>query len=417
MLQRSIMNLIVITSSFPRNKDDYKARWILELGQEFVKEGFIPSILCPHVAGSKIYEVIDGIEVYRFRYAPERYESLGYGNFLPHEKSSSRIGILLQYFFNSILIFSMLFFMFLNLHKLRRKKKAERIFSNWAFPAGFVSAVYRQLSGIPSVLKVYGTDLVFLKRFKLKLLTKYILDKHDAIIAISDYTKDCALSFGVDPDRISVFPVGSNYPIRHSSIELDELKRKLSLSGRPIIFTVHRLIPLKGTSYLIKAMSKIVSVHPDALLVIGGEGPERSMLESLTSSNHLEHNVLFTGLVPNEDLPLLYETCDVYVIPSITDKWGNAEGLGMPALEAMSYGKPVVGFDSGGPGLTITDGSNGFKVPEKEWEAMADKIILLLTDPVLRKKIGENGKSMFDEYRWDRVAHLYTEVLHNAVQR
>jgi glycosyltransferase involved in cell wall biosynthesis len=411
------MNLIIITSSFPRDKDDYKARWILELGLEFVKEGLLPSILCPHVAGSKTYEVIDGIEVYRFRYAPERYESLGYGNFLPHEKSSSAIGVLLQYFINSLLMISLLFFMFLSLHKLRRKKKAELIFSNWAFPAGFVSAVYRQISGIPSVLKVYGTDLVFLKRFRLKSLAKYIIDNHDAIIAISEYTKDCALGFGVDPGRVSVFPVGSNYPIKHSSTALDDFKRKRCLSGRPIIFTVHRLIPLKGTSFLIKAMSKIVSVHPDALLVIGGEGPERNMLESLIISHHLGHNVLFAGLVPNEDLPLLYEACDLYVIPSITDKWGNAEGLGMPALEAMSYGKPVVGFDSGGPGLTITDGLNGFKVPEKDWEAMADKIILLLADPVLRNKIGENGKSMFDDYRWDKVAHLYTEVLYNAVQR
>lgn len=411
------MNIIVTTSSFPRDKDDYKARWILELGQEFLKEGLIPSILCPHVAGSKAYEVIDGIEVYRFRYAPERYESLGYGNFLPHEKYSSRIGVLIQYCFNSILIASMLFFMFLSLSRLRKKKNAELIFSNWAFPAGLVSAVYRQISGVPSVLKVYGTDLVFLKRFKLGSLAKYILNKHDSVIAISDYTKDYALSFGADPDKISVFPVGSNYPIIHSPVSLDNFKRKLCLSGRPVVFTVHRLIPLKGTSFLIKAMSKIVSVHPDALLVIGGEGPERNMLESLTISNHLEHNVLFTGLVPNEELPIFYEACDVYVIPSITDKWGNAEGLGMPALEAMSYGKPVVGFDSGGPGLTITNGLNGFKVPEKDWEAMADKIILLLSDPVLRNKIGVTGKSIFnDEYRWNKVGQRYAEVLNNAVK-
>lgn len=416
MLQRSSMNIIVLTSSFPRNKDDYKARWILELGQEFVKDGLLPSILCPHVKGSKTYETIDGIEVYRFRYAPERYESLGYGNFLPHEKSRSTIGVLLQYLLNSLLMLSLLFFMFLNLHKLTKKKKAKLIFSNWAFPAGFVSAVYRQISGIPSVLKVYGTDLVFLKRFRLRPLAKYILDEHDAIIAISEYTKACALTFDVDPERVSVFPVGSNYPIKYCSTFQEDFERKWCLSDRPTIFTVHRLIPLKGTSFLIKAMSKIASVHPDALLVIGGEGPERSMLESLVKSYHLEHNVLFTGLLPNEDLPLLYEACDVYVIPSITDKWGNAEGLGMPALEAMSYGKPVVGFDSGGPGLTITDGSNGFKVPEKDWEAMADRIILLLSDPVLRTKIGDNGRSMFDEYRWDKVSHLYTEVLYSAVK-
>ncbi|MGB3907572.1 MAG: glycosyltransferase [Methanomethylovorans sp.] len=410
------MNIIILTSSFPRNKDDYKARWILELGQELMKDGLIPSILCPHVKGSKAYETIDGIEIYRFRYAPERYESLGYGNFLPHERSCSVIGVLLQYLINSLLMISFLFFMFLNLHKLTKKKKAKLIFSNWAFPAGLVSAIYRQISGIPSVLKVYGTDLVFLKRFRLRPLAKYILNKHDVTVAISEYTKACALAFDVDPDRVSVLPVGSNYPIKYCPALLEDLKQKWCLSDRPTIFTVHRLIPLKGTSFLIKAMSRIASIHPDALLVIGGEGPERHMLESLVKSYHLEHNVLFTGPLPNEELPLLYEACDVYVIPSITDKWGNAEGLGMPALEAMSYGKPVVGFDSGGPGLTITDGSNGFKVPEKDWEAMADRIILLLSDPVLRTKVGANGRSMFDKYRWANVSRLYMEVLYTAAK-
>ena len=81
----------MLTTTFPRTNDDYLARWILELGQELKKIGATATVIAPHAKGLKKSEIIGGIEVQRFKYAPEEYAVLGYGNFLPHESAKSRI--------------------------------------------------------------------------------------------------------------------------------------------------------------------------------------------------------------------------------------------------------------------------------------------------------------------------------------
>lgn len=411
------MNFILLTSSFPRNEDDYKARWILEMVQSLKERGFSPYVLCPHIKGSKTFEIIDGVEIYRFKYAPEKYEKLGYGNFLAHEKSDSKLKVLFTYIINSILLIAFSLFMFSHLYKLKKKIDAKFVFSQWAFPSGLISAVYNHILGTPSILEIYGTDIVFLKRFKLRFLANYIIRHHNETIAISEYTESCAESIGAPLDKINVIPVGSNHPFVFSNKQIIDLRNEMSLTDKKIIFTLHRLIPLKGTYFLLQAMAKIVSLHKNVILLIGGEGPEEDNILSTIIELNLQKEVIVIGPPSIDKLPLFYELCDVYVIPSITDKWGNAEGLGMPVIESMSYGKPVVGFDSGGPSSTIINGINGFKVPEKDWEALADKIILLLNDENLRKKMGENGNSIYsNEYRWDKVINKYVDVINNAIK-
>ena len=114
------------------------------------------------------------------------------------------------------------------------------------------------------------------------------------------------------------------------------------------------------------------------------------------------------GRISEEQLPVYYKLCDVYVIPSIRDKWGNTEGLGMPVIEAMSYGKPVVGFDVGGPKYTIEDGVNGYSVKERDWGEMRERISALLKDKRLRAKFGDNGRQIVTEkFSWNKVSERY----------
>ena len=405
------MKVVMLTSSFPHTANDYKARWILELSQELKKTGIISTIVVPHASGLNKSDVFEGIKVQRFKYAPEKYEVLGYGNFLPHESSKSRFTTFILYIRNILLFIPFLTSMFISTAQACKKDKSDIILSHWTFPAGLIGMCVAKLFRIKSILKIYGTDLVFLKRFKLKWLGRYIMKNSSNIIAISQYTKNIAIDFGINPDKIKVIPVGTYYPIEVPDHDLHALRNELCLSSNKIIFTIHRLIPLKGTSYLIRAMSMIIKNCPDAKLIIGGEGPERSKLEDLAKELCIEDNILFVGRISEEQLPVYYKLCDVYVIPSIRDKWGNTEGLGMPVIEAMSYGKPVVGFDVGGPKYTIEDGVNGYSVKERDWEEMGGKIILLLSTPELRTNMGNSGKSLFKKYEWGNVAKSYEEVL------
>jgi glycosyltransferase involved in cell wall biosynthesis len=407
------MKIIMLTSTFPQNKSDYRARWILELGQELRKNNIISIIIVPHSMKLEKSDIIEGIEVKRFKYAPEKFEILGYGTFLPHESTDSKIKTIILYIRNISLFLPFLASMFISSTHVCRREKIDAIISHWAFPAGLIGILVNKIFGIPSILQIYGTDLVFLKRFKLKWLGRYIMNHSSDVIAISQYTKNLAIDFGVNPEKIKIVPVGSYYPIDNSEHDLIALKNNLGLVNENVIFTIHRLIPLKGTSYLIRAMSMVIKSYPNAKLIIGGEGPEKEKLEELAKELCIEENVLFVGRISEKELPLYYNLCDIYAIPSIKDKWGNAEGLGMPVIEAMSYGKPVVGFDVGGPKYTIQDGINGYSVEEKDWEEMGNKILLLLEKPNLMEKIGESANKLYEQYKWKNVAKDCKKVIKN----
>lgn len=410
------MKIIMLTSTFPQTENDYRARWILELGQELKKNNIETIAIAPHSPKLPEEEVLEGIEVNRFKYASEKFEILGYGTFLPHESTDSKIKTIILYMRNILLFVPFLTSMFVSSTQACRKKKVDAIISHWAFPAGLIGILVNKIFGIPSILQIYGTDLVFLKRFKLRWLGRYIMKHSSGVIAISQYTKDTAVDFGINPDKIKVIPVGSYYPKDICDHDLHALKKELCLSSNEIIFTIHRLIPLKGTSYLIRAMSMIIKTCPDAKLIIGGEGPERDKLETLARELCVENNVLFVGRISEEQLPVYYKLCDVYVIPSIQDKWGNTEGLGMPVIEAMSYGKPVVGFDVGGPKYTIQDGINGYSVKEKDWGEMGERIITLLKDDSLRRQFGNNGRQiMAEKFSWNRVSEQYGCLLEGKI--
>lgn len=407
------MRMLVLTSSFPREENDYSAKWILELSKELNKRNNKIIALAPHTSNLKMHEHLDGIEVYRFKYAPKHLEVLGYGNFLPHEWSQSNFKLVFLYFRNIILFIPFLVSMFISAIKICKKERIDILFSHWIFPCGLIGLVAAKILKIRPSLTIYGTDLVFMKKFKLTWLGRWILNSYPNIIAISEYTKNVALSFGVnDIGKIKVIPMGVYPPKNVENGELDKLRRKLGINNKKIIFSVHRLIPLKGTEYLIKSASLVVKEYPDVKFIIGGEGPMRTELESLIEELNLEGNVILTGFIPEEKLHLYYALCDVYIISSIRDEAGNTEGLGVPVIEAMSYGKPVIGFDVGGPKYTIRDGVNGFSVKEKDWEDMGEKILELLSDEKLREEFGDRGMEIYyEEYTWGTVVDKYVGVM------
>jgi glycosyltransferase involved in cell wall biosynthesis len=407
------MRILLLTSSFPREENDYSAKWILELSKELKKRNNKIIALAPYTSNLKTQELLDGIEVYRFKYAPEHLEVLGYGKFLPHEWSRSNFKLVFLYLRNILLFIPFLFFMFITTIKICKKEKIDILFSHWIFPCGLIGLLVAKILKIKPNLKIYGTDLVFMKKFELTWLGRWILNSYPTIVANSEYTKNVALSFGInDVKKIKVILEGVYPPKNVENEELYELRRKLGINAEKIIFSVHRLIPLKGTKYLIKAASSVVKEYPDVKFIIGGEGPMRTELESLIEELNLEDNVILTGFIPEEKLPLHYALCDIYVISSIRDEEGNTEGLGVPVIEAMSYGKPVIGFDVGGPKYTIRDGVNGFSVKEKDWGDMGKRILELLRDGKLRKEFGDRGRGIYyEEYTWDKVVAEYKKVI------
>jgi glycosyltransferase involved in cell wall biosynthesis len=182
------------------------------------------------------------------------------------------------------------------------------------------------------------------------------------------------------------------------------------------ILSAGRLIALKGYGLAIRAFKPFAERHPDAKLIIVGEGPDLPRLEKIARSLQLGEQVCFPGWMDRDSLLASMCSCDVFLFPSLRD------GGGAVVVEAMAAGRPVVCMDLAGPGLHITD-ECGIKVParspDEAVELMAQAMEKLYQEEELRLKMGQAGRARAEEaYSWDhlgeRLYKIYQEVLETS---
>jgi len=160
--------------------------------------------------------------------------------------------------------------------------------------------------------------------------------------------------------------------------------------GRPIIGTVGRLDPAKDHRTLIAAFRAIVTVAPDVVLVIIGEGPMRFGLERDVKQHGLGESVRFLG--ERFDVPTLLPSLDVFVLSSVN------EGLPLALLEAMACARPVVVTDVGGVAGVVNKGRAGVVVAPGDVDGIARAVIGLLRDPVRAAELGAAGRMVVEQH-------------------
>lgn len=176
----------------------------------------------------------------------------------------------------------------------------------------------------------------------------------------------------------------------------------------PLVLFVGRLVPYKGVSGLLSAISRI-----PASLVVVGEGPLRPSLERQAAANGLSERVRFAGEVDERELAALYQACDVFALPSIT----RQETFGVVQLEAMTRGKPVVSTRlQTGVDWVNRDGETGVVVPPGDVDALAAAIDRLLSNAEERRRMGLAGqaraRTMFGvESMTSAILDLYRTVV------
>ena len=229
------------------------------------------------------------------------------------------------------------------------------------------------------------------------------------IITGSESSKrDIVAECGVEPGKVEVIPYG----VSRSFAEARDRKRGREIAAKygirtPYILSVGRLNARKNLAVLAEAYSlaKKGQSLPHALVVVGkmdhGSG---GLVESVRKTAGGE--ILFTGFVPDEDLPGLYAGADVLVYPSLF------EGFGLPLIEAMASGVPVVASDT--PALRETMGDAGWAVDPLQPEEMAAAISGLIKDERLRQDAIARGTARAAEFTWHRNARRTLEVYAQA---
>ncbi|MEE8571749.1 MAG: glycosyltransferase, partial [Gemmatimonadota bacterium] len=165
-----------------------------------------------------------------------------------------------------------------------------------------------------------------------------------------------------------------------------EARRKLGLNSTgPVIGVVAYLRPDKGHQVLLRAMPEIVRQHPDCVLLVVGDGSQRSALESMTTAHSIEASVRFLGA--REDIPDVLSALDVFCLPSVRN-----EGVPHSVLQAGAAGLPVVATAVGGIPEAVIDGKTGIVVPPGDPHSLAEALVALLADPESRDRMGHAGR-------------------------
>jgi glycosyltransferase involved in cell wall biosynthesis len=141
-------------------------------------------------------------------------------------------------------------------------------------------------------------------------------------------------------------------------------------------------------------------------LVAVGSGDDLSRLRSVAAEQQVADGVHFLEGLSQRELAACYAAAEIFALPS------TGEGFGLVFLEAMAFGKPVVGADAGGIPDLIRDGSNGLLIPPNDPDALAQGLSRLLQDEALRGKLGECGAAMVRrEYEFDAFREALDQIL------
>ncbi|MFB6311716.1 MAG: glycosyltransferase family 4 protein [Salinirussus sp.] len=207
--------------------------------------------------------------------------------------------------------------------------------------------------------------------------------------------------FNAAPEAISVVPNG---------VDTRQFRPRPGIRERPgrVIATVSADVPLKGTRYLLEAFAIIRERHPDAELLLIGELKDGGTAAGSLSELGLGDAVQVRSDLPVDRLAELYCTASVAVVPSVY------EGFGLPAVEAMASGVPIVATTGGA--LPEVVGEAGRLVAPRDASAMADAVSELLADRNLRKRLGRRARSrVVTAFDWDRTAKQTVDVYRQAI--
>jgi glycosyltransferase involved in cell wall biosynthesis len=198
-------------------------------------------------------------------------------------------------------------------------------------------------------------------------------------LCVSEFIRQQALKKGFPAEKLL---------LHYTGVDTNFFAPDRAIARAPVVLFVGRLNPAKGLEYLIHAMASIQRVIPIAKLVVIGEGPQRSELEGLAGANI--DNFIFLGVQPPAVVKYWMNRAKVFSSPCYVTST-DQEGFGMTFAEAQAMGLPVVSCSIGGIPEAVAHDQSGFLVPQRDWEALVPKLLLLLQNQDLWNTFSEAG--------------------------
>ncbi len=388
--------ILVLTSTFPRWEKDHEPRFVFDLCLR-LSAYYDLYVIAPHYPGAKLVENHFGLHVRRFRYFFSKWETLAYdGGILSNLK---------RYPWKYLLVPLFILAEVIAVIRVQRSQRFDLIHAHWLIPQGLVAIITKLFSrSSPILCTSHGGDLFSLQGRLLQQLKRYTLSHIQALTVVSQAMRESAVCLGISPASVKVIPMGTN--LRNCFVPPRDQRRENTL------LFVGRLVEKKGVRYLIDAMPNILERHRDASLLIVGSGPEEASLMERTAELGLDGYIRFTGSVGNTQLPELYQSCSIFVFPSVVAEDGDQEGFGLVLVEALGCECTVIATDLPAMKDFILDGETGVIVSQRDSKLLAEKVCYLLDHSKIARSMARRGRQyVLKRYDWDNTVARYKSLI------
>ncbi|MCM8762232.1 MAG: glycosyltransferase family 4 protein [Candidatus Omnitrophica bacterium] len=312
--------------------------------------------------------------------------------------------------FLDVICFVKLFFFF-------RKKRYDIVHTHSA-KAGILGRVAAKLASRKTVVihTIHGPSFhnyqPTLQNFLYITAEKIASYFTDKFICVGEVMKERYLNAGIGREEkyIVIYSGFDINPYLEAEKEREKRRKNLGIKeNEKVIGMIGRLFYLKGQEYLIQAFADIVKEYPDVKLLLVGDGILKKPLEDYARERGMLSKVIFTGLVPPEDIPGYVSVMDILAHTSLR------EGLPKAVAQGFAGGKPVVAFDVDGAKELVINNKTGYLIPPKDIRYLKEKLLFLLKNSDISYKMGEAGREIVKELfpvekMVDRIEKVYIEL-------
>jgi colanic acid/amylovoran biosynthesis glycosyltransferase len=259
------------------------------------------------------------------------------------------------------------------------------------------------------VTTFHGSDVSEYFTIKDNAVYQNLYRDGDLFLPISDFWKERLIETGCPPEKIKVHRMG---------IDLNRFRfrERGPKNGKSVVaLSIARLVEKKGIEYGIRALSKIAKGWPALKYRVVGGGPLYEELNQLVCDLGLSESVELLGPQTHEEVRKSLDEASLFMAPSITSATGDMEGIPVGIMEAMAMGLPVLSTRHSGIPELVEDGKSGFLVPERDADALAQKLDVLLRNPSLWPEMGRAGRAYVEanydiDKLNDRLVEIYREL-------
>ena len=372
------MKILILTTSFPRFKDDWVLPSLDVEARELAKTNDV-LVISSGSTDTKNYESRDNFRIIRFNYSIRNLQTLTYtGGMLTAVQESWLSKLQIPFFLISFMI-----------KALKYGRNYDIIHAHWS-PSAVIAIPLKILYKKPMVLSFLGGDIRAIPKWFNRIAVKYSDIVLAPVPAVQDYTKSVG-----GRDKISDIKYCYDYDKFDKKDDISNFKREFSLKDEKIVSFIGRMDPFKDPMTFVKSIPYVLKRIKNIKFLIVGYGFLLNDVKELVKELRLERYVIITG--PRKDVNVILEASDIFVNLSPEENF-----FSVAIQEAITKKVPCLLTNAGQTEKIFTHKKDSYLVRPKNPRETADAVIELLIDKELSKKLSENGIKLLKKHKFTR---------------